>query len=750
MNDTSFTLNPEPIPRPAPGPGPQPFPSPLPGPEPLPGPLRRPEPFPWPWPPDWWRCLRLGSVSGRYEGEMTAPSAGRYALDFRVDIDPRYANSPVMDRVSGDIYQVFRFHLPFPFPGRPGRTITWRVYHESWIVDTPTVNWSRCQVEITGRVRYWKGGHADTDVRIVIPWSTFQPAGPADVTFTEVGGSTSSYSCARKSNHFREVTLEVDVCNSVNAVPILPSYDTHAHPNRPTDLPQRTLTIEEAYREAGIDLTINPARTIIDDSAAGFSTWSPAELHDAMEQYFSQYPGRWPKWYAWCLLAGTFDSPSVGGIMFDAAAAYGGAGEPPERQGCAVFRNHSWFDDLVPTSTNDDEAWAMRHYLYTYVHEIGHAFNFLHSWDKGRPDALSWMNYDWRYDNRNGAGSFWANFRFRFDDAELIHLRHGDRSEVIPAGDPWSTGWHLEAPTGAMADLLGEAPVELLLRSKGYFQFMEPVTVELRIRNITDVPLELDTQLHPEFGGVIVYIRRPDGRILEYAPILCKLATPELRVLKPEREAVKGEDRHSQNVFLSYGTYGYYFDEPGQYLLRAFYQGPGDVLIPSNVHRVRIGRPFSYDEERIAQDFFTYEAGMALYLNGSSSPFLKKGMDTLDTMADRYRESPVGAHLSLVLAQNLARPFFRIEDRKLWEARAANPEGALALTARAYEQQKRDELTFTNITHHQCLRTRADLMATLGEKAEAKKELSTLVKDLKKRGVNQPVLDEIEAYAKSL
>lgn len=69
---------------------------------------------------------------------------------------------------------------------------------------------------------------------------------------------------------------------------------------------------------------------------------------------------------------------------------------------------------------------------------------------------------------------------------------------------------------------------------------------------------------------------------------------------------------------------------------------------------------------------------------------------------------------------------------------------------RALEQQKRDESTFTNIAYHQLRRTRADLMAVMGEKPEAKKELKTLVKDLKRRGVNQPVLDEIDAYAKAL
>jgi hypothetical protein len=687
--------------------------------------------------PDWWRCLRYGPVSGRYYGEMTTPNAGRYALDLRVDIDPRHANSPVMDRVSGDIYQVYRFNWF-------GRTITWRVYRESGIVDNPTVTWSGCSVGITGRVRFWKGIHLITDVSIVIPWGSFQPAGPAEVTFTEAFGGTSSYSCDRKSSAFREVTLEVDVCDSVNAAPILPSYDTNAHSTRPADLPQRTLTIEEAYDEAGIDVTITPTHTIIDDSAAQFNTWSDAELHDAMELHFSRYPGTWPKWHMWCLLAGSYDLSGVGGVMFDYGTQYGGPGELPERQGCAVFRNHSWFNNLVSNPTNDTQAAALRQFLYVYVHEMGHAFNFLHSWDKGRPDALSWMNYPQYVTN------FWNNFRFRFDDEELIHLRHGDRASVIMGGDPWASGGHMEAPSGAMADQVGEAPVELLVRSKSYFQFMEPIIIELRIRNTTDLPLELDTQLHPEFGGVIVYIRRPDGRILQYAPIACKLATPELGVLKPEHEAVKGEDRHSQNVFLSYGIYGHYFDMPGEYRVRAVYQGTGNMLIASNMHRVRIGRPFSHDEERMAQDFFTYEAGMALYLNGSSSPFLQKGMDTLQDMADRFKESPVGAHLSLTLGQNLARPFFRIEDEKLVEVRAANPEEALALTAQAMKQQERDESTLTNISYHQLRRTRANLMVTMDEKDEAKKELKALVRYLKKRGVNQPVLDEIEAYAKSL
>ncbi len=713
---------------------------PIPGdPFPRPWPERLPIPLPRPWPVDW-RCLRRGAVSGRYEGEMTAPTAGRHLLDLRVDIDPRHANSPVTNRVSGDFYQIYRLSLP----GR--RPLVWRVYRESWIVDAPRVQWSRCHVEITGTVRFWQGVHPNMAIRVRIAWGTLTPAGPAVVTFTEAGGSASSYSCGRKSDCFRNMTLEVDVCRSVDTAPTLPSYDTDAHATRPSDLPRRTLTVEEAYREAGICVSIRPDRTLIDDSTADFARWSPAELHDAMELHFSQFGGTWPKWQMWGLLAGSFDSTTVGGIMFDAAAGYGGAGEPPDRQGFAVFRSHQWFNNLVAGApANQDQAWAMRQFLYTWTHEAGHAFNFLHSWNKGRPNALSWMNYP------QNVADFWEDFRMRFDDEELIHLRHGDRASVIMGGDPWASGGHLQAPSGAMAQVEGEAPIELLLRSKGYFEFMEPVVIELRLRNLLDdLPLDLDTRLAPEDGGVIIYIRRPDGRIVEYAPILCKLGSPRVQTLKPRTRGVQGEDRYSEEVFLSYGTYGFYFDEPGEYDVRAVYQGGGDVWIPSNLHRVRVGLPASKEDDRMAQDFFTYQVGMSLYLNGSRSPFLSKGMELLESIAERQKDTLLGAKAATTLAACAARPFFRIQEHALTKTHSADPEKALALTAPALALYKRERVRSLNMAYHQLVRSRTGYLVTVGQNAEAKKELGALRKDLAARGVNDPVLHGIKSYEETL
>jgi hypothetical protein len=213
----------------------------------------------------------------------------------------------------------------------------------------------------------------------------------------------------------------------------------------------------------------------------------------------------------------------------------------------------------------------MRHVLYTWVHEAGHAFNFLHSWDKSRPDALSWMNYDWRYDQRNGNGSYWAGFRFRFDDEELLHMRHGDRAAVIMGGDPWSSGSHMDAPPAAYDD--GAGALELTIRSKGYFEFMEPVSVELRLRNLDPAqPKAIDARLAPEQGRVKLVVLKPDARVLGYHPMTCMLGESVERVLAPAGVGKAGEDRYSEEVFIAYGGDGFYFAEPGEYMIRAMYE----------------------------------------------------------------------------------------------------------------------------------------------------------------------------------
>lgn len=702
-------------------------------------------------------CERSGPVSGRYEGESTSvPVAGQErALDLRIDVDARYQNSSVMNRVSGDLFQVQRIQIP----GQPAQS--WRVYQESWIVDNPQLAWADCHVLITGQVRYWRGIHPETTLQIKIPWRTADLVGPAAVSLNANGGDAWGFVCRRTGDWFREMNLEAAVCESVNQPPLLPTYDTHAHDDRPADLPRRTLTVPECYREAGMRVTVRPNQAVIDDSVETFSTWSSVELHDAMETHFSQFPGTWPKWEMWGLIAGTYDNPGVGGLMFDAAASNGGAGRAPDRQGFAVFRKHMWFDSLpVGAPSNQAEAEALRKYLYTWVHEAGHAFNFLHSWDKNRPNALSWMNYDWRYDGRNGSGTFWQNFRMRFDDEELLHLRHGSRPAVIGGGDPWASGGHAEAPAaaeylrsppGAMAELEGNPPLELLLRSKGYFEFMEPVHVEFRLRNLLpSIALTLDTRMGPEYGGVTVFIRRPDGRVVEYDPILCLIATTETNTLAsaPASGEQDGRDRFSQSVFLSYGKHGFYFDAPGEYLVRAVYRGAGDVLIPSNTLNVRIGAPFSKAEDKMAQDYYSYGVGMSLYLGGSPSPHLQKGMDVIREIVDTVKEkdSMLKARLSTILATAISMPFHRMLDNKVVKVSDGDSGEALALTESAVSAIRDAKSKSLNLAYRTLIQQRALNFVDMDKPDKARKELATLQKDLKVQGANANVLEDIKSY----
>lgn len=701
------------------------------------------------------------SISGRYEGEMSSPSVGLDFLDLRVDVDSRYANSPVMKRVSGDFYQLNKITVP----GKPPKVS--RVYRESWIVNEPKVTTAGTKVEVTGVVKYWKGIHPPTNIKIVFDASQAGVTPTCLVTLKRSGGQAAVYNCTKQSDSFRSLNLEVDVCQSVNAPPLLPSHNTGDHAIKPSGMPARVLTIEEAYREAGVKVTIRPKKSVIDDSDPKFGTWSDAELHNAMEKYFSQISGSWPKWEMWGILAGTYEEPAVGGVMFDAAAAFGGAGKAPERQGFAVFRKHEWFDQLpAGAPATQEQAAAVRQFLYTWVHEAGHAFNFLHSWDKNRPDALSWMNYDWRYDNMNGEDSFWSNFVFRFDDEELIHLRHGDRSSVIMGGDPWASGGHMEsppgaeylaAPPGAMSSVEGEQPIELLIRSKEYFEFMEPVSVELRVRNLfPDLPLTLDTRLNPEYGGVVIYIRRPDGRIVEYTPVMCKLAFPSSKQLVPlQADQQPGPDRYSEEVLISYGRYGFYFDEPGEYYVRALYQGGGDLLIPSNVHRLRVGSPLTRELDKTAQDYFSYEVGMNLYLEGSRSPSLAKGLDLLKDMSERNKESMLGAKLAMTVANSFTYPFYDLEQRtgvpgenlKLTMSHDADPEAALDLTTAAVDLFQKSEQKALNLSYRQLVSQRVDCLVAIEEPDAAIEELSQLHEHLSNHGANAPVLEQINIQA---
>ncbi len=102
------------------------------------------------------------------------------------------------------------------------------------------------------------------------------------------------------------------------------------------------------------------------------------------------------------------------------------------------------------------DAASQRAQLRTYVHELGHAFNMMHSWQKNlaSPPAplgpngglgdLSWMNYAWKYQPPppapGGENAYWADFPFQFTMNERVHLRHGFYRKVVMGANAFGTG----------------------------------------------------------------------------------------------------------------------------------------------------------------------------------------------------------------------------------------------------------------------------------------------------------------------
>ena len=668
-------------------------------------------------------------LSGKYEGEFNQSNSGSILAEIRVDIDSRDENSPVLNKISGDFYDLFRVN-------QGGQIQVVKNYRESWIVEQPSIIWQKGQVRISGDINYYLSGRPPTKIHLAIVWRWGRIVAARCRTI-EAGTNHNVFSITKKSNSFRKAVFEIDVCESVNNEPILPLFDTHSNSHRPDSLPQRTLDIEKSFFEAGVEVTINPQRTIIDDSSSIHSKWTRRELHDAMELHFSEINADRPNFNLWAILAGEYEErDNIAGIMFDLTH--------PHRQGCAVFRNGFWFNHLVPNPTTQQETRAMRELLYVYVHEIGHAFNFLHSWDKNRPDSLSWMNYDSKYDQRNGGGSFWQNFFLRFDDEELIHMRHGELKAVAMGGDGWSSGGHLEAPS-IHNEIVNKTklPLQATIRSKKYFRCLEPVDLELKIENISDIAYDIDEIHSTEDGNVTVYLEKPDGKLLEYSPIFSMIAKPTRLRLEPSTSSC-------QNIPLSFGKHGHYFNLPGIYKIRMIYHGFGGIPIPSNFYEIKIGNPESSQEDKDGLDFYSNDSGIALYVNGSDSPFLEQGMTVLNRLSKEYADSSVGAQISLLLAKNLARPFHRIIDSKWVETRRAEPAKALDLLKTSVHQHEKDEDTFTNLSYHDCRRTEADILSNMGKKDEAKSILKDLVSYLDSKQVKQYVLDEIASYARGL
>ena len=177
----------------------------FPGPRPFPGPIparSRARPLAaagsGPAPPAGLVALPPGRADQRaLRGPDRAQPGGRAG--------PACRHRPAQRELAGD-KPGERRHLP-GIPHRAARPAANPVtgYVKSWIVDPPQVGWSRCSVDISGAVRYWRASIRSPTSRSASRWDTLAPGGPAAVTFTEPGGAQQNSAARASSDCFRDL-----------------------------------------------------------------------------------------------------------------------------------------------------------------------------------------------------------------------------------------------------------------------------------------------------------------------------------------------------------------------------------------------------------------------------------------------------------------------------------------------------------------------------------------------------------------
>jgi hypothetical protein len=686
-------------------------------------------------------------ISGLYIGTDADTPLRR--LDLRVDVDQVAPDALVLDRISGDLFTLI------------GPADTDGVHECSWRVEVPDtqsrgVPFTFPARQVTVLPPTTVGGnlflavtidHGPAGLRAIVEMTL--PNEPRKRTFT----------CDRRGPWFREVRLDFDVCVTASGPGAPVVFPEPAHTPGDQDLVHppgftRRVTLKDALLEAGVRVDRSHQPAAIDDSSKD-GVWDDAELdvalRDQLEVRGLLHESKWPRWFLWGFLATRHRSDGTRGVMFDS--------DWPPRQGCALFVKQGDFLALSQEPSADlNQALARRFYLFTWMHEIGHSLGLRETADLGvsHQDELSWMNF---HRARTGAGGFWSRFRFAFHEREVFHIRHDHWRSVVMGGSQLvgETRAHSTSASRLFSPIVpltedGSNPVlEVLLRSRGYFDFMAPVRVEARLRNLSPCEQPIEEDLQPEGGRVLVAIQRPDGRVKEYLPVMRTMGDVRTRPLAGMRAHEHGPDRYSEELDITYGQGGFYFDAPGEYRIRLLYLDSRRGVIPSNVLRVRIGYPWSRTYDRLAQDFFSDDVGRCLYLRGSHAPYLEtNGLNVLRDMTARCVGTLMGCDLADAIVPGVARPFWQTTQGKVKRHKHPDPAGAIDLTRPALRFLERADARELNLSDARLVQTRARQLRIMEQNRLATEELVNLHRRLQRRGVHSSVLQEIRDSARTI
>ncbi|MDJ0599356.1 MAG: hypothetical protein QNJ37_11000 [Crocosphaera sp.] len=566
----------------------------------------------------------------------------------------------------------------------------------------------------------------------------------------------------RTSDYFRQTQLELDYEQGVER---WLTYDTSSLP-RPNGVAAEELTLEKVYGRAGIEITRSGEVNAVSSTEAGANArWSNQELHDAMIANWSRREG--DPWAMWVFFAKEYENDPgfvTFGIMFDTIGVH-------ERSGTAIFSKS--IEDYYPHGTPNRDAIIKRHHFRTMIHEIGHAFNLLHSWQKelrgypgwhssvvNEPNAGSFMNYPYRV--AGGEDAYWRDFGFRFSDQELLFLRHAPEAFINMGAAAFGTSHAEQQSTMELRqELSGQDPESATLKldlrvnkQRPVFEFMEPVALELKLKNISNQPRLVDKSILDDIGHMTIDITRNQSETKQYRSYSQLCFADEKMTLQ------SGESLYS-NLFLSAGSLGWYIADPGTYEITVTLSvdredNEGKEIVSSSFSLIVL-RPnvqTRREEEKLAQDIFNDDVGRILAFKGSS--ILSSGNDTLQDLTERFPTANAVYHARVALEVPKLKDFktmdfsngypqVRVQEAKLEEA-SQNLQQVLL------EKGTETANTLGNIAFKQISDALSQKLADKQDNRTAAAVEENVLQVMNKRGVKLPtqVTQEIESKVQSL
>ncbi len=593
---------------------------------------------------------------------------------------------------------------------------------------------------------------ADTITRLKLDlWST--PEGPQLRAVFEAQGGTAAhgpFEASRTSTAFREVEFEIDREDGAVAID---RYDTHAHPDRPADLPREEITLESVFAKAGIRVSRSSEGNVIDTSSAGPDRrWNEAELHDAMDDHWSAFQNR-PQWKMWLFLAERANSDTLGGIMFD-----GEIDEPGgvDRQGTALFTRCPYFHTEAGgyIQANPPTAEAVdRELFFNLIHETGHAFNLAHSfqkhfgqgWDapswaplQSDDESLSWMNYPDRPTPGPSAKWFYERFRFSFDEGERLFMRHAPREHVRMGDTPWFV------KHGRASRSRRDPRIELRVRTKkSHFEFGEPIFVEARVKNVSDEPIVVNANLDPSDGFLEVAVTNPDRSRTPCVSFAQTRRRETLVALKP------GESIY-QPINLTLGMLGFPFKRPGIYRIEAAFTN-SDGGQAGAVLQIQIRRPSNPEDEATLRELFDARIGRVLQVKGTRR--MGDVIEKLDWVCDRLPADHPARHALRAAASLQHCGSFLSLDSGSSKVEVLDPDPEIVerhLKRSVLEAPEEAADSLGNIVFREIVDRYSRLAETTKEKASALAAQRTMLQMFEKQGVVTSALKEIRSRVRAL